>query len=60
MENIGNPSHPKHDPQLVERMLTKLNALVRHEIGDDQCPFDLDMFGTRDVAYHKAGEIGAS
>ena len=52
LENIGNPSHPRHDPALVERMLAKLHALVRHEIGDDHAPFDLDMFGTREVKRH--------
>jgi arylsulfatase len=54
MENIGNPNHPDHDPQLVERMLTKLNVLIEQEIGDDDCPFDLDMFGTQDVTYQTA------
>lgn len=53
LDNIGNQNHPNYDPQLVERMLTKLNALVEREIGDDQCPFDLDMFGTREVKYRK-------
>jgi arylsulfatase len=47
LENIGNPDHPDHDPALVERMLAKLHALVRHEIGEDRAPFDLNMFGTR-------------
>jgi arylsulfatase A-like enzyme len=54
MENIGSPSHPKYDAQLVERMLAKLNALIEHELGDDDCPFDLDMFGTQDVTYQTA------
>lgn len=49
LENIGNPRHPKHDPALVERMLAKLHKLVEAEIGEDRPPFDLDMFGTRDV-----------
>jgi hypothetical protein len=30
-------------------MLGKLSALVREEIGDDRVPFDLDLFGTREV-----------
>jgi arylsulfatase A-like enzyme len=51
MENIGHSDHPAYDPQLVERMFKKLNALVEREIGDDECPFDLDMFGTREVKY---------
>ena len=59
MENIGNPNHPAYDPQLVGRMLGKLNALIEAELGDDKCPFDLDMFGTRAVTYH-TGEAGAS
>ena len=60
LENIGNPAHPKHDPALVERMLTKLHALVEHELGEDHAPFDLDIFGTREVKYGKAGEVGAA
>jgi arylsulfatase A-like enzyme len=51
MENIGHREHPKYDPALVERMLKKLHALVAHEIGEDQAPFDLDLFGTREVKY---------
>lgn len=54
MENIGNPDHPNHDPRLVEGMLTKLNALIEQELGNDDCPFDLDMFGTQDVTYQTA------
>jgi arylsulfatase len=53
MENIGNPDHPKHDPALVERMLTKLHRLVEQELGEDKPPFDMDMFGTREVKYRK-------
>lgn len=56
MENIGHPDHPDFDPELVERMLSKLNALIRHEIGDDRAPFDLDLFGTRDVTYQAKQE----
>jgi arylsulfatase A-like enzyme len=51
LENLGHPDHPRHDPQLVARMLAKLNALIERELGDDERPFDLDMFGTRDVTY---------
>jgi arylsulfatase len=58
MENLGNPEHPRHDPALVERLLHKLNALVGHEIGEDRCPFSLDLFGTRAVTYRTA-EDGA-
>jgi hypothetical protein len=32
-------------------MLNKLNALIEREIGEDRCPFDLDLFGTREVRY---------
>ncbi|MXQ12268.1 hypothetical protein [Microvirga makkahensis] len=35
-------------------MLGKLHALVRHESGDDRCPFDLDMFGAR-LVRHRNG-----
>jgi arylsulfatase len=49
MENLANPEHPRHDRVLVARMLAKLHALVAREIGDDRAPFDLDLFGTREV-----------
>ncbi|HZW03400.1 MAG TPA: sulfatase-like hydrolase/transferase [Anaerolineaceae bacterium] len=49
LANIGHPDHPHHDPALVERMLAKLHRLVQEEIGEDRAPFDLDMFGTREV-----------
>lgn len=54
LENLGHPDHPNHDPALVQRMLTKLHALVEAELGEDTCPFDLDMFKTREVR-HKNG-----
>lgn len=53
MENIGHPNHPKYDPALVEHMLKKLHALVAHEIGEDKAPFELDLFGTREVKYQE-------
>jgi hypothetical protein len=52
LENLAHPDHPRYDPALVERMLGKLHTLVKREIGDEGAPFDLDMFGTRDVTYH--------
>ena len=52
LENLGHPEHPSHDAKLVERMLRKLHALVQREIGDDRAPFDLGLFGTREVRYH--------
>jgi arylsulfatase len=51
LQNIGHPDHPDHDPALIERMLRKLHKLVAEEIGEDKAPFDLDMFGTREVKY---------
>jgi arylsulfatase len=51
LENIGHPDHSRYDPAVVERMLGKLHALVAHEIGEDRPPFDLDLFGTREVTY---------
>jgi len=51
MENLAHPQHPAYAPALIERMLAKLHALVQQEIGDDRAPFDLDMFGTREVKY---------
>jgi len=59
LENLGHPDHPRHDPALVERMLAKLHALVRDEIGEDRPPFDLDLFGTREVKYAR-GMAGAA
>jgi arylsulfatase A-like enzyme len=56
LQNLAHPNHPGRDPALVERMLAKLHALVRHEIGEDRCPFDLDMFGTREVKYRKRND----
>ena len=52
LENIGHPDHPDHDPALVKRMLEKLHALVEKELGEDRPPFDLDIFGTRQVMYN--------
>jgi arylsulfatase len=54
LENLAHPEHPRHDPALVERMLARLHALVWEELGDDRAPFDLDLFGTRDVTYRRA------
>ena len=51
LENLGNPEHPRYDVELVATLLAKLNALIERELGDDTCPMDLDMFGTRDVTY---------
>ncbi len=59
LQNLGNPDHPLHDPALVQKMLEKLNALIQAELGDDRAPFDLNMFGTREVTYRSAQE-GAS
>jgi arylsulfatase len=53
LENLGHPDHPRHDPALVERMLGKLHRLVEQELGEDRPPFSLDIFGTREVTYHK-------
>jgi hypothetical protein len=51
MRNIGDPSHPDYDEQLVESMLNKLANLIDTELGEDTCPFDLNLFGTREVRY---------
>lgn len=51
LQNLAHPKHPRHDPTLVERMLAKLHVLIQEEIGNDQAPFDLDLFGTREVLY---------
>jgi arylsulfatase len=57
--NLAHPDHPGRDPPLIERMLAKLYALVQHEIGQDRCPFDLNMFGTRQVKHRKRKEYAS-
>lgn len=49
--NIGEPTHPDYDEELVAQMLDKLVHLIDTELGQDDAPFDLDMFGTREVRY---------
>ena len=51
LENIAHLDHPNYDSALVEQLLHKLDALVREEIGEDRAPFDLDLFGTREIKY---------
>ena len=51
MQNLGDPSHPDYDEARVREMLAKLRKLIETEVGEDQCPFDLDLFGTREVRY---------
>jgi arylsulfatase A-like enzyme len=51
LHNIGNPAHPRYDEQLIASMLSKLVNLIATELGEDQPPFDLDLFGTREVRY---------
>jgi len=58
MENLANPQHPRYGPALVEHMLQKLHALVRDEIGSDECPFSLDLFGTREARRSRTHEAG--
>ncbi|HEU4698432.1 MAG TPA: sulfatase-like hydrolase/transferase [Gemmatimonadales bacterium] len=54
LENLAHPDHPRYDPDLVARMLAKLHTLVAHELGEDRAPFDLDLFGTREVKHRGA------
>jgi arylsulfatase A-like enzyme len=54
LENLGHPDHPRHDPALVAHMLSKLHALVARELGDDERPFDLNLFGTTEVKHRDA------
>ncbi|SDQ41776.1 sulfatase-like hydrolase/transferase [Quadrisphaera sp. DSM 44207] len=51
MRNLGDPSRPGYDEQVVASMLAKLVGLVDAELGEDAPPFDLDLFGTREVRY---------
>lgn len=60
LDNLANVKHPQYDRALVGRMLAKLHALVEREIGDDLAPFDLDLFGTRDVKYAKQSQLDRS
>jgi len=53
LENLAHPEHPRHDRALVARLLAKLHTLVAHEIGEERAPFDLDLFGTREVKYDR-------
>lgn len=58
LENLADPRHPRHDRDLVEHMLAKLNARVRDEIGDDVPPFDLDLFRAPREAHPEAPREG--
>jgi arylsulfatase A-like enzyme len=59
--DIGDPASPGYDEKLVASMLEKLVHLVDSELGRDECPFDLDLFGTREVRYRREDvEGGAS
>lgn len=51
LRNLGDPDREGYDRETVARMLEKLVALVEAELGEDEAPFDLDMFGTREVRY---------
>src|SRR5690625_1710659 len=57
LDNLAHPENPKHDPALIEKMLGKLHKLVLHEIGEDRAPFDLDLFGTREIKYREAQSL---
>lgn len=58
--NIADPSRADYDEKLLEGMLAKLVHLIETEIGEDGCPFDLNLFGTREVRYRLADvEAGA-
>ena len=53
--SFGRSSNPAA-AAVVERMLAKLHKLVEAEIGEDHPPFDLDIFGTREVKYHRSAQ----
>ncbi|MGE8944338.1 hypothetical protein ACO2I3_20735 [Leptospira interrogans] len=55
LENLAHQDHPSRGLALIERMVAKLHALVQHEVGEDRYPFDLYIFGAREVKYRKAG-----
>ncbi|MFD1504854.1 sulfatase-like hydrolase/transferase [Georgenia yuyongxinii] len=54
--NLADPTRVEFDRGLVATLLDKLNALIDWELGDDSCPFDLDMFGTRELVYTRTSE----
>jgi arylsulfatase A-like enzyme len=58
LQNLAHPEHPDYDPTHVAELLKKLNQLVREELGVDEAPFDVDLFGTREVKL-QTEEIGA-
>ena len=60
LHNLGNQQHPDYDTALVRRMLGKLHALVREEIGEDRAPFSLDIFGTREGKSGKEKKYGCA
>lgn len=51
MRNIADPERPDYDADLVAAMLKKLVSLLEEELGQDASPFDLNLFGTREVRY---------
>lgn len=61
LENLGDKTHPKYNPAMVDRLLKKLHKLAREEVGEDKVPFHLDRFGTREVKYRteKVGAVAA-
>ncbi|HET9784500.1 MAG TPA: sulfatase-like hydrolase/transferase [Terriglobales bacterium] len=58
LENLGHPRHPRYDLDLIARLTHKLHVLVRRELGEDRCPFNLDLFGTRRRKLPGAGDGG--
>ena len=38
-------------------MLAKLHALVTRELSEEKPPFDLDLFGTREVRYRTEARL---
>src|SRR4051812_18376147 len=59
LENIGHPDHLRYNERLVAEMLAKLHQLVLKEIGEDRAPFDLNLFGTREMKF-RTEAVGAS
>lgn len=60
VRNIAEPSSSGYDEKLVASMLEKLVHLIDTELGEDDPPFDLDLFGTREVRYRRQDvEAGA-
>jgi len=45
MDNLADPNNPNYDKELIATMNTKLNELIKTEIGEDKALFTLPSNG---------------